>query len=857
MNRSLLSLTRGSSSLNLIPYRTRMYTWLQYKEHKNFVPQLNANDIGEHQGSPHVQERFFRLGWGGYIHPQKQRRLFTYKKPDEQNQREDMHVMAANRRCKILEKMCDHKYNKRLYLVDPKYKIYDPYQRRWNMNHIPDEEHISLFEKQTAMLNESSNVEEGTTKHRADTVDLNDNDLQIDISDALSEKDKVKFTVHTKTKLTTFQESEFNVSRQHEEFIWLHDRYNENEEYAGLIIPPAPPRPDFDSSRAKLQRLSDSESTLTKEEYDKTKQELEAEYLAMFKKTVSMHEVFLQRLAAHPVLRNDNNFRVFLEYKEELSVRGKNASEKISGFFKTLTKTADEVLLANQKESDEYFERQKQFLLTYNAKIKDATNAADKSTRAHKTVADTYIKISSGFNALSTTDKTDLAQYLLLLDISLFEKQTAMLNESSNVEEGTTKHRADTVDLNDNDLQIDISDALSEKDKVKFTVHTKTKLTTFQESEFNVSRQHEEFIWLHDRYNENEEYAGLIIPPAPPRPDFDSSRAKLQRLSDSESTLTKEEYDKTKQELEAEYLAMFKKTVSMHEVFLQRLAAHPVLRNDNNFRVFLEYKEELSVRGKNASEKISGFFKTLTKTADEVLLANQKESDEYFERQKQFLLTYNAKIKDATNAADKSTRAHKTVADTYIKISSGFNALSTTDKTDLAQYLLLLAVADTYIKISSGFNALSTTDKTDLAQYLLLLGDFFEKARKLESRVQSDMDLKLSDTLRYYMRDSKAALDLMYRRSRCLADFDTANKNLDKARLKNKEVQAAETAQQNIKKKFETISEKAKDELNDFKTRRVQMFRKNLIELTELQIKHSKAQIQMIKGVLQQSETLS
>lgn len=38
----------------------------------------------------------------------------------------------------------------------------------------------------------------------------------------------------------------------------------------------------------------------------------------MFKKTVSMHEVFLQRLAAHPVLRHDNNFRVFLEYKEDV-----------------------------------------------------------------------------------------------------------------------------------------------------------------------------------------------------------------------------------------------------------------------------------------------------------------------------------------------------------------------------------------------------------------------------------------------------------------------------------------------------------------------------------------------------------
>ena len=41
-------------------------------------------------------------------------------------------------------------------------------------------------------------------------------------------------------------------------------------------LPPAPPRPDFDASRAKLQKLSDSESTLTKEEYQKMKQELEA-----------------------------------------------------------------------------------------------------------------------------------------------------------------------------------------------------------------------------------------------------------------------------------------------------------------------------------------------------------------------------------------------------------------------------------------------------------------------------------------------------------------------------------------------------------------------------------------------------
>jgi len=43
-----------------------------------------------------------------------------------------------------------------------------------------------------------------------------------------------------------------------------------------------------------------------------------SEYLATFKKTVAMHEVFLQRMAAHPVLRSDVNFKVFLEYDQEV-----------------------------------------------------------------------------------------------------------------------------------------------------------------------------------------------------------------------------------------------------------------------------------------------------------------------------------------------------------------------------------------------------------------------------------------------------------------------------------------------------------------------------------------------------------
>ncbi|XP_033110859.1 sorting nexin-6-like isoform X2 [Anneissia japonica] len=393
------------------------------------------------------------------------------------------------------------------------------------------------------------------------------------------------------------------------------------------------------------------------------------------------------------------------------------------------------------------------------------------------------------------------------------------LEESPNLlaEDQAKPSRSDTVDLSaDTSLLVDISDALSERDKVKFTVHTKTTLPDFSKSEFSVVREHEEFVWLHHMFEENEDYAGVIIPPAPPRPDFDASREKLQKLGEGEGTMTKEEFSKMKQELEAEYLATFKKTVAMHEVFLQRLAAHPTLRSDQNFKVFLEYDQDLNVRGRNKKERFDSLYKSLTKSVSEVFLSGQKDVDCFFEHEKSFLVEYHNRVKDSTTKSDRMTRCHKNVADNYIQISGGLTGLATIERTDLDKF----------------FNKIADT---------------FEKLRKLEARVSSDEDLKLSDLLRYYMRDSAAAKSLLLRRSRSLANYETANKNLEKARQKNKDLAQSQTAQQKACEKFEKISEIAKGELTDFKARRVEAYRKYLVELAELELKHAKAQVQLLR----------
>ena len=71
-------------------------------------------------------------------------------------------------------------------------------------------------------------------------------------------------------------------------------------------------------------------------------------------------------------------------------------------------------------------------------------------------------------------------------------------------------------------------------------------------------------------------------------------------------------------------------------------------------------------------------------------------------------------------------------------------------------------------------------------------------------------------------------------------NYETANRNLDKARRNNKDVHTAETLQQDTCEKFERISKLAKQELNDFKSRRVAAFKKHFIDFVELQIKDAK-----------------
>lgn len=191
----------------------------------------------------------------------------------------------------------------------------------------------------------------------------------------------------------------------------------------------------------------------------------------------------------------------------------------------------------------------------------------------------------------------------------------------------------------------------------------------------------------------------------------------------------------------------------------------------------------------------------------------------FFEQEKTFLINYYNRIKDSCAKADRMTRSHKNVADDYIHTAACLHSLALEEPTVIKKYLLKVA-------------------------------ELFEKLRKVESRVSSDEDLKLTELLRYYMLNIEAAKDLLYRRTKALIDYENSNKALDKARLKSRDVKLAEAHQQECCQKFEQLSESAKDELINFKRKRVAAFRKNLIEMSELEIKHARNNVSLLQSCI-------
>ncbi|RCN26107.1 hypothetical protein ANCCAN_28173 [Ancylostoma caninum] len=75
---------------------------------------------------------------------------------------------------------------------------------------------------------------------------------------------------------------------------------------------------------------------------------------------------------------------IFISKKFQLAVRGKNKKEVVESLWKRFTQSADEVLLSGQRDVDDFFEHERNYLVEYNTHIKDAASKAEKVVKLRK-----------------------------------------------------------------------------------------------------------------------------------------------------------------------------------------------------------------------------------------------------------------------------------------------------------------------------------------------------------------------------------------------------------------------------------------------------------------------------------------
>uniref|UniRef100_A0A2K5XZC9 Uncharacterized protein n=1 Tax=Mandrillus leucophaeus TaxID=9568 RepID=A0A2K5XZC9_MANLE len=128
-------------------------------------------------------------------------------------------------------------------------------------------------------------------------------------------------------------------------------------------------------------------------------------------------------------------------------------------------------------------------------------------------------------------------------------------------------------------------------------------------------------------------------------------------------------------------------------------------------------------------------------------------------------------------------------------------------------------VADDCIHTAACLHSLALEEPTVIKKYVLKVAELFEKLRKVEGRIPSNEDLKLTQLPRFYMLNIEAAKDLLYRCTKTLIDYENSNKALDKL---------AEAHQQEC----------------------LAAFRKNLIEMSEMEIKHARNSVSLLQSCI-------
>ncbi|KAF7024741.1 hypothetical protein CFC21_037043 [Triticum aestivum] len=175
----------------------------------------------------------------------------------------------------------------------------------------------------------------------------------------------ISYRVITKTNLPEFEGAEKIVIRRYSDFEWLHDRLA--EKYKGIFIPPLPEKNAVEKFR------------FSKEFIELRRQAL---------------DLFINRLASHPELKQSEDLRTFLQADEE------DVQSKVS-----------DVVLGKEKpveESTPEYEKLKHYIFELENHLAEAQKQAFRLVKRHRELGQSLVDFGKAIKLLGACEGDSL-----------------------------------------------------------------------------------------------------------------------------------------------------------------------------------------------------------------------------------------------------------------------------------------------------------------------------------------------------------------------------------------------------------------------------------------------------------------
>uniref|UniRef100_A0A0E0FW15 PX domain-containing protein n=1 Tax=Oryza nivara TaxID=4536 RepID=A0A0E0FW15_ORYNI len=199
----------------------------------------------------------------------------------------------------------------------------------------------------------------------------------------------ISYRVITKTNLPDFEGQEKIVIRRYSDFEWLHDRLA--EKYKGIFIPPLPEKNAVEKFR------------FSKEFIELRRQAL---------------DLFVNRIASHPELKQSGDLKIFLQADEEKMDRERSYEtgifKKPSDFlqmFKDVQSKVSDVVLGKEKpveESSPEYEKLKNYIFELENHLAEAQKQAFRLVKRHRELGQSLADFGKAIKLLGACEGDSL-----------------------------------------------------------------------------------------------------------------------------------------------------------------------------------------------------------------------------------------------------------------------------------------------------------------------------------------------------------------------------------------------------------------------------------------------------------------